>query len=100
MFLCQVTGKVTDFVERVDGDGQNRRPAYMTIHERRWLGGDVIECKHFLLMRPEQEQFAKKCVEKGWTVLALATNPRSMETLEAFADGYVLTMDLTSIQLP
>jgi hypothetical protein len=100
MFLAQVTGKMTDFHDSVDGDTQNRLPAYATIIERRYQGGETTECKHFLLIRSEQEAFAKKCIDKGWTILAMCTNPRLMTNMDAQADGYILSLDLVSIQLP
>lgn len=99
MFLCQVSGKLSNFAAST-GEGAQARPAHVTITERRWANGDETYIKHFLIVQPFNEAFVQKCIEKEWRVIAMADDPREVENEEARLDGYLLVMNLKSVQLP
>jgi len=99
MFLCQVSGKLSDFHPSVQ-DEKKPTPAWATITERRWANGDETYVKHYLIVPQFNEGFVQKCIEKDWKVIAFAENPREVTNEEARLDGYVLVMDLKSVQLP
>lgn len=99
MFMCQVTGKMSDFVPEVEAEG-GKLPAYCTITEKVFSHGEETTRKHFLFIRDYNKAFVQKCIEKNWTVIVFAENPRVMQDLSALNDGYVLSLHLTSVQLP
>lgn len=100
MFLCQVSGKLVDFSPAQTIGGAQKLPAYCTLVERRYIDGQTTEARHFLLLQPHQEEFVKKCIEKTWTVVAFTHNPVMMTDMNAVKEGYILTMNLSSVQLP
>ena len=99
MFLCQVSGKISDFHEPIEESPTVKRGAWAVLTERRWFDGETVNIKHFIMIPKYQEEFVKRCIEKQWTVVIFGENPRRVSD-EAWADGFGSTLDLRSVQLP
>lgn len=99
MFLCQISGKLSGFIPASES-GEEPASAWVTITERRWNGKSNDEVKHWLIVPSYQERWAAKCVEKGFNVIVIASDPREVTDAIARDAGYSLVMNWQSCFIP